>query len=145
MPDEEFEAVPYGSEGLWRKLMHAARSCATLEEILTSVKSKRYTRTRLDRMVMCAFLGITDSMLNAPSPYIRVLAFNDRGREILNRARMTGTFLNAGQVTDNPGWLFERRCGDLYGLFAQKGPDAPGTEKRRRVVYVKGEPSGLCD
>ena len=26
MTDEEFEALPFGSEGLWRKLMHAARS-----------------------------------------------------------------------------------------------------------------------
>ena len=31
MTDEEFEALPYGSEGLWRKFMHACRSCATLE------------------------------------------------------------------------------------------------------------------
>ena len=59
MTDAEFEALPYGSEGLWRKLMHASREKASLEEILTAVKSKRYTRSRLDRMVMCAFLGIT--------------------------------------------------------------------------------------
>ena len=60
MTDEEFEALPYGSEGLWRRFMHACRKYATLEEILNAVKTKRYTRTRLDRMVMCAFLGITN-------------------------------------------------------------------------------------
>ena len=58
MTDDEFEALPYGSEGLWRKLMHNARNYATLEEILSATKSKRYTRTRLDRMVMCAILGL---------------------------------------------------------------------------------------
>ena len=42
MTDEEFEDLPYGSEGLWRKLMHASRGCAALEEILTATKSKRY-------------------------------------------------------------------------------------------------------
>ena len=41
MTDDEFVALPYGSEGLWRKLMHASRSCATLEDILTATKSKR--------------------------------------------------------------------------------------------------------
>ena len=45
MTDEEFQALPYGSEGLWRKLMHNARKEATLEAVLEATKSKRYTRT----------------------------------------------------------------------------------------------------
>lgn len=87
MTDEEFEALPYGGEGLWRKFMHASRREATLEDILTSVKSKRYTRTRLDRMMMCAYLGITAEILAAPAPYIRVLAFNEKGRAILSAVK----------------------------------------------------------
>ena len=59
MTEEQFEALPYGNEGLWRKFMHACRREATLEAINSATKSKRYTRTRLDRMVMCAFLGLT--------------------------------------------------------------------------------------
>lgn len=133
MTDAEFEAVPFGSEGLWRKFMHAARKYATVEEILTAVKSKRYTRTRLDRMLLCAFLGITDEMLKEPVPYVRVLAFNDRGREILKSARQTGVFLNAGEKFDDPYWAFEQRIGDLYGLFAEGAPEAPDAEGRRRV------------
>ena len=43
MTESEFEALPYGSEGLWRKLMHASRRENTLEDIFTAVKSKRYT------------------------------------------------------------------------------------------------------
>ena len=87
MTEADFAQLPYGSEGLWRKLMHACRCAATLEEIRTAVKSKRYTRTRLDRMVMCAFLGITQTMLSSPVPYVRVLALNDRGRAVLKKAR----------------------------------------------------------
>jgi len=134
MTDGEFEALPYGSEGLWRKLMRAARQEATLEDIITATKSKRYTRTRLDRMVMCAFLGIDTPLLNGPVPYIRVLAFNDRGREILKKARQTGSFPNAGERQDHPYQNLEDRCGDLYGLFAQ-GPEKPGAEDARRVYY----------
>ena len=135
MTEDEFAALPYGSEGLWRKLMHESRRQSTLEDILTAVKSKRYTRTRLDRMVMCAFLGITQSMLTAPAPYVRVLALNDTGRAILKQARKFGTFLNAGESSDSPYWAFEQHTGSLYGLFAADTPDPPDIESRRRVYY----------
>ena len=41
MTDAEFEALPYGAEGLWRKFMHACRTEATLEGIIAATKSKR--------------------------------------------------------------------------------------------------------
>ena len=137
MTEEEFESLPYGSEGLWRKFMHACHTHATLEEIAEATKSKRYTRTRIDRMMLCAFLGLTAGDLAAPAPYTRVLAFNDTGRTILNRARESGTFLNAGARHDSPYCALEYRIGDLYGLFALDAPEAPGAEHRRRVSYSK--------
>ena len=137
MTDAEYEALPYGSEGLWRKLMHAARKESTLEKVLETTKSKRYARSRLDRMVMCAFLGITKDMLDSPAPYARVLAFNDRGREILKKARLTGTFPNVGEKRDHPYQTLEDRCGDLYGLFCKTAPEAPGVESKYRITYQK--------
>ena len=134
MTDEDFEALPYGSEGLWRKLMHAARTESTLEEVICATKSKRYTRTRLDRMVMCAFLGISQDLLDSPVPYTRVLAFNDTGREILKTARKTGSFVNAGENREHPYQKLENLCGDLYGLFAAT-PEAPGRAQAERVFY----------
>lgn len=135
MSDEEFEALPYGSEGLWRKFMHACRRYATVEEILTATKSKRYTRTRLDRMLMCAFLGLTEADLHAPAPYTRILGFNHVGREVLKKAKNTGVFLNAGEKQDSDYCRREFQMGDLYGLFATDTPEAPGIESRRRVHY----------
>ncbi len=137
MTDEEFEALPYGSEGLWRKLMHESRRQATLEDIFTAVKSKRYTRTRLQRMVLCALLGISREMILSPAPWARALAFSDRGRQVLKKAREAGPYPNAGEVLDHSYQLLENRAGDLYGLFAEAGPETPDTEKRRRVVYLK--------
>ena len=140
MTEAEFEALPYGSEGLWRKFMHACRSCGTLEEIIAATKSKRYTRTRIDRMIMCAFLGISAETLAAPVPYTRVLAFNDTGRAVLKEAKKTGTFLNAGESADHPYWDLEKRCGDLYGLFCTDSIATPGVEESRRVYYHKENP-----
>ena len=135
MTDAEFEALPYGSEGLWRKLMHACRRENTLEDILSATKSKRYTRSRLDRMVMCAFLGITAEDMAMEVPYTRVLAFSSRGRQILKEAKKTGQYLNAGESYDHPCWQLEKRCGDLYGLFCTDGVEAPGREENRRIYY----------
>ena len=135
MTDDEFEAVPFGSEGLWRKLMHAARSEATVTEIALAVKSKRYTRSRIDRMMICAFLGLSQEQLNTPAPYARVLAFNDKGREILKNARLHGHYPNIGEKIDHPYQEIENRCGDLYALFACGSPEAPGEEAKRRIYY----------
>ena len=137
MEDAEFEALPFGSEGLWRKLMRESRTQATLEAIAAAVKSKRYTRSRIDRMILCAFLGITAPMLEAEIPYVRVLAFNDRGREILSGTKKDGFFLNAGQPAPHPLWEMEQRWEDLYGLFQAGAPGQPGAAKNRRVFYLR--------
>lgn len=136
MEDDAFAALPYGSEGLWRKLMHSARKYATLEEIIAATKSKRYTRTRIDRMILCAFLGITEEDIFSPAPYTRVLAFNDRGREVLKNAKKVGQFPNAGELTDSPYEQLENRAGLLYSLFANV-QESPAHECDRRVYYQK--------
>lgn len=136
MTDEDFEALPYGSEGLWRKFMRACREEATLEDIIAATKSKRYTRTRIDRMIMCAYLGIDRELLTAPVPYTRVLAFTDKGRAILKEAKKTGRYLNAGERGEGAFWELEKRCEDLYGLFQVSGTAAPGAEEKRRIFYL---------
>ncbi len=142
MTDEEYMALPYGSEGLWRKLMHNARTLDTLEEIITATKSKRYTRTRLDRMVLCAFLGITADNISSPAPYVRVLALNDRGRNLLRAARSIGCFPNAGEDTKHAYQELEYRSGRLYSLFALGGTEIPYTEQDRRVFYSPEKGTG---
>ncbi len=137
MTEEEFSQLPFGSEGLWRKFMHSSRREATLEDILTATKSKRYTRSRLDRMAMCAFLGITREMMEAVPPYSRILGFTHRGREVLKTVKTSALLVNAGERTQGPCWELEQRCGNLYGLFCVSGPEAPGAEVRRRIVYLK--------
>ncbi len=136
MTDAEYESLPYGSEGLWRKLMHAARSQATLEDIILATKSKRYTRTRIDRMILCAFLGISESLRTAPVPYCRVLGFNDTGRNILSKVKDSGYFVNIGEKTGHSFETLEHRSGALYGLFSE-APDPPTKEKRYRIIYKK--------
>ena len=138
MTAQEFEALPYGSEGLWSKLMRACRQETSLQNIIAAVKSKRYTHTRIMRMIMCAFLGISAAQLQEKPPYVRVLAFDDRGRSLLRKIRDNGTIeiVNAGQTPQDASyWELERRASDLYGLFRNDGLAAPNRESSARIFY----------
>ena len=133
MGEDEFAALPYGSEGLWQKVMHACRTEASLEGILAAAKSKRYPRTRLMRMLLCAFLGLTAEDLAAEAPYVRILGFRDRGRQALREMSSRLPLAHAGQGMESPYFALEQRCERLYGLFGQT-LEAP--ELRERVARL---------
>lgn len=133
MTDREFEALPYGSEGLWRRLMHASREEGCLEDILTRVKTKRYTRSRLDRMVLCAFLGLTQEDLAAPAPYARILAFDDVGRSLLKGSDFCK---NLGWQEESSYAALEQRCNTLYGLFCRDGIPKADAAQKQRLSYL---------
>lgn len=79
------------SEGLHHKILGAALSANTVEELMDQIISKRYTRTRLQRIMTQQLLGLQkkDTLCyDTTGPlYIRVLAFNQKGRQILRHIR----------------------------------------------------------
>lgn len=75
------------TEGLEHVIKNAANSCNSILDLMDMVKSKRYTQTRIQRILLYALLGITKKdMSNARkvTPYVRVLGFNKNGREMLS-------------------------------------------------------------
>ena len=136
MGDEEWQFCAHGSEGLWSKAMKAARSEPTLELIIQATKSKRYPRTRIQRLFLCAYLGITQQELDAPFPYCRVLAFSDFGRSIIRKAKENSelTLINAGeQVKGSSFYNLETRCSDLFTLFCAQDLTICAMEKNARL------------
>lgn len=118
-------------EGLPDRLAKAAYEARTLDEFLTVAKTKRYAHARLRRLMLWAFLGLTAADLPEHVPYLRVLAFNDRGRELLGEMKKTARLpivtkpAHARQL-DGAGrrvFEWEARCTDLYGLCL---PQVPG-------------------
>ncbi len=87
MSVEDFRELPDVSEGLEYRLSDAVKSSVYLDEILEKVKTKRYTHSRIRRIVICAFLGIKKEDVQAPVPFIRVLGFNEKGAKILKKAK----------------------------------------------------------
>ena len=88
MSVEEIADLPDVTEGLEYSIKNAANSCNTIYELVSIVKSKRYTTTRLQRILLYALLGITKKdMQNSRKinmPYIRVLGFNEKGKQLLS-------------------------------------------------------------
>lgn len=89
MSIEEIANLPDVSEGLEFLIKKAINSCNTLTELLNTIKSKRYTITRLQRILLYALLDISkkDMKLSKEidSPYIRVLGFNDNGKKLISK------------------------------------------------------------
>lgn len=87
MSIEEIANLPDVSEGLEYAIKNAANSCNSIVEFLSIIKSKRYTSTRLQRILLYSLLNITkkDMQISRKTvPYIRVLGFNERGRYIIS-------------------------------------------------------------
>ncbi len=87
MTREQLRELPDVSEGLEHRIYDCAGRAASVVQLCDMIKSKRYTHSRIRRIVMYAFLGVTADMVDAPVPYIRVLGMNSRGRELLRIAR----------------------------------------------------------
>lgn len=69
------------------RILYTISQCPeSLEEFLQKCKSKNITMARLRRIVMYAVLGAEKSDFFSP-PYIRVLALNSRGAEILAKCK----------------------------------------------------------
>lgn len=76
------------SEGLENLLKKASSEGMELESIIDVLKSKRYTRTRIQRILVHALLDVTkDDVENYKynPQYIRVLGFTKKGEKILSQ------------------------------------------------------------
>ena len=75
------------AEGLEYKFKKASQSATSYQELAESVKSKRYTRTRIDRICANSLLGIEVFHTELEPHYARVLAFNAKGQELLGKMK----------------------------------------------------------
>lgn len=143
MTAEDWAKLPDAGagEGLPQRLERAGRQCRSLDDFFTLAKTRRYAMARLRRMALWAFLGLTAADVPAEPPYLRVLGFNARGREVLKQMKTTAqlpilTKPAHARELDGPGrrlFELEAQCTDLYGLFLPQLPP-PGQEWTRGPI-----------
>lgn len=94
---EEIRNLADVAEGLEYSIKDAANSCNNIFDFLNNIKSKRYTSTRLQRILLYSLLGITKKdleMSKKMSPYIRVLGFNEKGKYLISEIAKANPKLN---------------------------------------------------
>ena len=75
------------SEGLEFLIKKAVNSCNNLEDLINSIKSKRYTRSRIQRILLYSILNITKKDIQESykiKPYFRVLGVSTKGKKLLS-------------------------------------------------------------
>ena len=97
MSVEDIAKLPDVSEGLENSMKNAADSCNTLEELINIVKTKRFTQTRIQRILLYALLGIDKKQMETSkkiTPYVRILGFNNKGKELISEMMKLNPKLN---------------------------------------------------
>lgn len=87
MTVEEIKKLPDVSEGLENLIKNAADSCNSLNELINIVKSKRFTQTRIMRILLYALLEIDKKQMETSRkiiPYTRVLGMNEKGKQLIS-------------------------------------------------------------
>ena len=87
----DFKQIPDVNEGLEHKIFSSVKSSSSLNELYSNIKSKRYAHSRIRRICLNAFLGITKPIIPEYPQYIRVLGFTKKGCKILNLAKKTSS------------------------------------------------------
>lgn len=79
------------SEGLENSLIKHAHTSETYSDFMNALKSKRYTWTRLQRMLTHIYTGITKEQLHAYSEpsYIRILGMTKNGQQYISNIKKT--------------------------------------------------------
>ena len=127
---DELNTIFGAEEGLGNKLKAGVRYYKSYEDIIEDLKSKRYTRTRIARMLIMALLGITRADVKSAKNYIRILAFDEKGSEYLKEIKkaevstlpiITNINREASLYPEIAKTLdFDIKATDIYNLAARR-------------------------
>ncbi|MCM0648711.1 nucleotidyltransferase [Clostridium swellfunianum] len=88
---ESLKNLPDISEGLHNRIFKNLLISNNYNELIENIKTKRYTYTRINRILCQYFVGFdsfnTKELRSQPSPYCRVLGFNETGKKVLKQIK----------------------------------------------------------
>ena len=143
---EQLSKLPDASEGLEHRLYDAIQAGVGLEDICGGAKTKRYVYSRIRRMLYCAFLGIEKKPAGSLPGYTRVLAFNDRGRQVLSAVERREDFVFITKPAaakrlpeeERAGFELEAAASAAYDLALPGYRDLPrGREWTCGPIYIR--------
>jgi len=129
--------LPDISEGLENKILKEVLNSNSLNELILNSKSKRYTYTRINRILAQSFLNLEEfDLLNLSKmivPYARVLGFNSIGRNMLKDIKSKGSIDIITKVPRN------NLCDHMkIDILATKGYSLLNQNINPMADYLKG-------
>lgn len=119
MSADDLRQINDVTEGIENRILSCAKTASSFEELITAVSSKRYTKSRISRIILCALLNIKKNDLTAPE-YIRVLALNETGAKVLKSIKKTSELPIITKLSykkhNFPMLKFDIRATDIYSL-----------------------------
>ncbi|HBW12456.1 MAG TPA: nucleotidyltransferase [Proteiniclasticum sp.] len=116
--------IPEANEGLDQRIREVFRRCTfdSMDQYIDEIKTKRYTRTRISRILLQFLLGMDSyalqSLRKETPPSVKILASNELGKEILASLRKKKEIElqhNFGR-TLNPYQELDLKASEVYGL-----------------------------
>jgi len=141
--EEQLAAILDVNEGLENRIIEASRLSSTVRDLADWVKTKRYTWTRIQRIMAHILLGYKQDMaaiFDQTGPlYIRVLGLSAKGRTLIKTIKKeavvpvitrTAPYLNqAGDTSDM--LQFDVKATDIYTLlYPSAAPALPGLDTK---------------
>lgn len=121
LTDKDLSSYQGVDEGIDKKLKKEVVCSTSYDELIDSVKSKRYTYNRINRMLLHILVGFTKEMSKSMREidYIRILGFNDKGRNYLNKVKkeVNLPILSRFKRDFSPILDFELKTTSIYGLI----------------------------
>ena len=124
LTEADFYDLPDATEGLEHRLFRVTRTESSLEAIAEAAASKRYPKARIRRMALCAALKIRAGDNVGIPPYLRLLAADRRGINLLRTTGRTSELplitkpASARKLQKDAGRIFAlgADAADLYSL-----------------------------
>ncbi len=127
------------SEGLENRIISAAKAHSGFDAIAAAVKSKRYTMSRIRRILLSTVTGLTGELCSLPPSYIRVLGMNSTGREVLKMMKKTSSLPIITKTADfnsDPIFEAEIRVTEAAALCKTASPAPAGREYTQSPVIL---------
>ncbi|MHA6258602.1 nucleotidyltransferase [Sporosarcina sp. CAU 1771] len=115
------------TEGIENLMYRAAANNSTFKGFMNEVKSKRYTWTRIQRMLTHIFTGYTYEMrskIEAPS-YLRLLGMTNKGRIYLNenKKQFKLPLVSKAAAFSDPSLSMDIKASTMYALAIGGGSE----------------------
>lgn len=87
MTAEDLQNISEVTEGIENRILSSANMSYSFETLVENVKNKRYTTSKIRRMIISALIGFTKDIYSPMPQYIRILGMNKVGMTILKQAK----------------------------------------------------------